>query len=68
MGFQHIMMLINIGKVQGIIETLGQFGLPTWVTEFDSKDHGKHAVQLENFYRLMFSLPQVGSSNLAKGG
>ena len=66
------MMLINIGKVQGIIETLGQFGLPIWVTEFDwsgnSNDHREHAVQLENFYRLMFSLPQVGSSNLAKGG
>ena len=63
---------INIGKVQGIIETLGQFGLPIWVTEFDwsgnSNDHRDHAVQLENFYRLMFSLPQVGSSNLAKGG
>ena len=37
------MMLINIGKVQGIIETLGQFGLPTWVTEFDSKDHREHS-------------------------
>ena len=49
-----------------------QFGLPIWVTEFDwsgnSNDHKEHAVQLENFYRLMFSLPQVGSSNLAKGG
>ena len=54
---------INIAKVQGIIETLGQFGLPIWVTEFDwsgsSNDHTEHAVQLENFYRLMFSLPQV---------
>ena len=29
------MMLINIGKVQGIIETLGQFSLPIWVTQFD---------------------------------
>ena len=55
---------INIGKVEGIIETLGQFGLPIWVTEFDwsgnSNDHKEHAVQLENFYRLMFSLTQVG--------
>ena len=52
--------VFNIGKVQGIIETLGQFGLPIWVTEFDSKDHREHTVQLENSYRLMFSLPQVG--------
>ena len=59
---------INIAKVQTIIETLGQFNLPIWVTEFDwsgsSNDHKEHAVQLENFYRLMFSLPQVGLGRL----
>ena len=62
----------NLTRRPWIIETLEQFGLPIWVTEFDwsgnSNDHKEHAVQLENFYRLMFSLPQVGRSSLAKGG
>ena len=54
---------IDLGKVQRVVERLGEFGLPVWVTEFDwsgsSTDHSQHAAQLENFYRLMFSLPQV---------
>ena len=52
MGFQHIMMLINIGKVQGIIETLGQFGLPIWVTEFDWPGNS-------NDYRLMLAKDNI---------
>ena len=50
-------------QVKSLIEELGQFGLPIWVTEFDwsgsESDHSQHARQLEDFYRLMFRLPQV---------
>jgi len=54
---------INIDWVTEIITDLAQFNLPIWVTEFDwsgnNADHAEHAVQLENFYRLMFSLEVV---------
>ena len=43
---------INIGKVQGIIETLGQFGLPIWVTEFDWPGNS-------NDYRLMLAKDNI---------
>jgi len=54
---------INLDKVSDIIKDLAQFNLPIWVTEFDwagsNPDHVEHARQLENFYRLMFSLEEV---------
>lgn len=54
---------IDIEKVTDIITDLSEFNLPIWVTEFDwagnNADHSQHAVQLENFYRLMFSLEAV---------
>ena len=43
---------INIGKVQGIIETLGQFSLPIWVTEFDWPGNS-------NDYRLMLAKDNI---------
>jgi len=59
----YINQTIDIAKTQRAIKNLGQFDLPIWVTEFDwgalGPDHSDHAVQLENFYRLLFSLPQV---------
>merc|ERR1719186_516481 len=56
---------INIDQLKDALDTLAQFQLPIWVTEFDfvsgndDADHSHHAVQLENFYRLAFSHPSV---------
>jgi len=54
---------INIDRVTDIIKDLAQFNLPIWVTEFDwsgsNPNHVEHAIQIENFYRLMFSLEEV---------
>jgi len=43
-----------------------EFGIPMWVTEFtwsrgdiDDPNHELHAKQLENYYRLMFSLESI---------
>merc|ERR1712062_599146 len=43
-----------------------EFGIPMWVTEFtwsrgdiDDPNHEIHAKQLENYYRLMFSLESI---------
>jgi len=39
----------------------GDFGIPIWVTEYDSKtpDVNKRAENLENLYRIAFSHPAV---------
>ena len=47
------------------------YQIPDPMKGFQKKRHHKRVLiklefQLENFCRLMFSLPQVGSSNLAK--
>ena len=53
--------LIDLTKVEDSINKLWEkFGIPIWITEFDwanpnsnSDNHAEHAIQLENFYRLM---------------
>jgi len=51
-------------RVEALAE---EFGLPIWITEFDwnssgtvdDPEHTLHAVQVEDFYRLMFSLEPI---------
>ncbi|MDQ2085817.1 endo-1,4-beta-xylanase [Herbivorax sp. ANBcel31] len=47
--------------VESRINTLASTGLPVWVTEYDSTTHDVElrADNLENFYRLAFSNPNV---------
>ena len=52
---------IDLKKVEDSINKLwDKFGIPIWITEFDwanpnsnSDNHAQHAIELENFYRLM---------------
>ena len=52
---------IDLKKVEDSIDKLwDKFGIPIWITEFDwanpnsnSDNHAQHAIELENFYRLM---------------
>ena len=52
---------IDLKKVEDSIDKLwNKFGIPIWITEFDwanpnsnSDNHAQHAIELENFYRLM---------------
>ena len=57
--------LVEISTIKYHVEQLWkEFHLPIWITEFDWNadgsvdfgDHSVHAEQLQNFYRLMFSL------------
>ena len=57
--------LVEISTIKYHVEQLWkEFHLPIWITEFDWNadgsvdfgDHSIHAEQLQNFYRLMFSL------------
>ena len=49
---------IDLGKVEDSMTRIwDRFHIPMWVTEFDwngnnGGDHGQHAVELDNFYRL----------------
>ena len=52
---------IDLQKVEHSLNKLwNEFGIPIWITEFDwanqnsdSDNHEQHAIELENFYRLM---------------
>lgn len=52
---------IDMKKVEDSLDKLWEtFGIPIWITEFDwanpesnSDNHAQHAIELENFYRLM---------------
>ena len=58
--------LIDLAKAEDTFTRLdAEFGLPLWVTEFDwrdeefeectdiSYDHAQHAIELDNFFRLV---------------
>ena len=57
--------VIDLGQVESAVRRLWDtFHLPIWVTEFDwngdqNGDHGQHAVELDNFYRLMMRWVQL---------
>ena len=51
---------LNLWKLEDSIKRFRKdIGLPIWITEFDWQggsvwDHRQHAVELENFFKLMF--------------
>lgn len=52
---------IDLERVEKSLDMLwNEFGIPIWVTEFDwssidsvADNHTRHAVELENFYKLL---------------
>jgi hypothetical protein len=57
----HFLSPINPRDVESRLNSLGQFGLPIWVTEFDTAnaDPNQRANQMETLYREAFSNPNV---------
>lgn len=57
----HFVGSINPKDVESRLNSLGQLGLPIWITEFDTvnADPNKRANQMEALYREAFSNPNV---------
>jgi GH35 family endo-1,4-beta-xylanase len=57
----HFPGSINAKDVESRLNSLGQLGLPIWITEFDTvnSDPKKRADQMETLYREAFSNPNV---------
>lgn len=57
----HFGSTINAQDVEAKLNSLGQLGIPIWVTEFDTVNSNStsRANQMETFYRETFSNPNV---------